>query len=161
MFPEVIDSRGYLWYIEIDMEQTRLNKHGNRRGMHPNSLKNMSKPGDLHNPRARGTYISLIPLLKIELKRVPDKGPDGKPNTKKRTYAQLIARIMVEEAVDGNLPMIRDILDRVDGKPVQSVSGPSGGPLEIRQEVKVIGADDIKPVLAALVECGAVQVCQN
>ena len=103
----------------------------------------------------------MVALLKEELRRIPSKNSDGGENVGKLTNAQLLARSIVENAIDGNTTLAKDILDRLDGKVVQTVSGPGGGPLEISQTVKVIGQNEIKPALEALVECGVVQVHQN
>lgn len=137
-----------------------LNKHGNRRGMSPGSRANLSKPGETHNPNG-GPPISLVSLLRQELAKVPLKGLDGKMNAEGYSNARLVIRRILEEALEGNTALLRDLIDRLDGKPVQAITGPGGGPLEVRQEMKIIGASDIRPALAALIECGAVSICSN
>ena len=80
------------------------------------------KPGESGNPngRPKGAF-SLVGILKEKLQEIPD-GMDGK------TYAQLlIQRAMSIALKDGDVGMIRDMLDRVDGKPAQAVDLTSGG----------------------------------
>lgn len=143
-----------------------LNRFGNRRGMNPNSRKGRFRKQGLEggNPRndRGGAPISMVALLKEELKKVPSKALDGKENADKLTNAQLIAMRIVEEAKEGNLQMAKDIVDRCDGKVAVAIGGIDGKAIEIHhQETKVIKPEDIQPALAALIECGAVQVCRN
>lgn len=74
-------------------------------------------PGHTANPngRPKGTF-SLVGMLKAKLQEVPE-GDD------KRSYAQRLIDNMVDAAVKdgGDLKAIVDIVDRVDGKPVQQV----------------------------------------
>lgn len=51
-----------------------------------------------------------------------------------------LARIYVQAAEDGNEKVLLDIIDRSDGKAVQAISGPDGGPLTVI--VETIAAPD-------------------
>lgn len=136
-----------------------LNKYGNRRGMNPNSRVNMSKPGETHNHRG-GPQISLLDLLRQELKKIPQIGLNEKENLEHLTNAQLICERYMIEVKDGNIALLRDLIDRIEGKPAQVITGAGGGPL-IRQDIKVISQSDILPALEALASCGVISVCQN
>jgi len=141
------------------MQTGLLNKHGNRRGMSSGSRANMSQPGQTHNPRG-GSSLSLVALLKEELARVPSKASgDLIENKEGLTNAKLLVQQLMADALDGNTTLIKEILDRVDGKVTIPVSGPDGGP--IQQEMKIISAGEIRPALEALVGCGAIQVNTN
>ena len=136
-----------------------LNKYGNRRGMSPGSRANMSKPGETHNPRG-GPQISLLDLLRQELGKIPRKGLDGVDNVEQLNNAQLICTRYMEEVKEGNITLLRDLVDRIEGKPAQAITGAGGGPL-IPQDIKVISKSDILPALEALASCGVISVCQN
>jgi hypothetical protein len=43
-----------------------------------------------------------------------------------------LADKLVSEAADGNVIALKEIGDRLDGKAVQAVAGPDGGPVTIR-----------------------------
>jgi len=71
-------------------------------------------------------------MLMIALKREA-KDADGKPSTK---LALVVAKL-VDKAIDGDVTAIREIADRVDGKPAQAVTGPDGGPIQIQPILNV------------------------
>ena len=142
------------------MAEQLLNRFGNRRGMSSGSRANLSKPGKSNSPNARPP-ISLTALLRTELARVPLALPDGKVNREGLTNAHLVIKRVLDDALDGNTTMLRELLDRVEGKPNQTLSGPGGIPIEINQSVKVFGSEEIRPALESLIACGAVQICTN
>lgn len=73
-------------------------------------------PGQSGNPRGRlKKEETLISLLKDELEKVPAKERRG------RTNAQLISIKLTEMARGGSLKAIKEIYDRICGKPKQSV----------------------------------------
>lgn len=45
------------------------------------------------------------------------------------TYGQLLVAMLIEKALSGDVRAIEIVFDRVDGKVVQPVSGPGGGPI--------------------------------
>ncbi len=64
-----------------------------------------------------------------------------------KTYREGLDDVMekyVEAACDGESWAIRDMIDRLDGKPSQSheISGPDGTPVEMKWTVEVVDADD-------------------
>lgn len=71
---------------------------------------------------------SFANMLNIALKQTDGKAADGTPNTKLRQ----IATKLVEKAIEGEGWAIKEVADRVDGKPMQSVEhrGEEGGPLQ-------------------------------
>ena len=60
------------------------------------------------------------------------KDPDGK----KQKALRLLARKLIDKAMDGDVVAMKEIGDRLDGKPHQSVqnevTGPDGGPVEFK-----------------------------
>ena len=89
------------------------------------------KPGQSGNPNGRPSKENcLTSLLKEAMKMVDKK--------KKLTYAQLLVITLINRALLGDTKAIDMILDRVDGKVVQPVSGPGGGPIPFDLERKVI-----------------------
>lgn len=116
--------------------------------------------GHAYHAHTKRRGISLTAMVRSELDRIPTIKEDGFDG-KGKSNAYWIAYGYVTQARDGDRGMIRDILDRLEGKPVQILSGPGGGPIETKQEIKVITVDDLKPALDALLECGAVRVSRN
>ncbi len=55
------------------------------------------------------------------------KDADGKPTRK----LALIASKLVDLAIDGDISAIKEIGDRVDGKPAQVIAGDAENPLEV------------------------------
>ncbi len=73
-------------------------------------------PGVSGNPKGKppGAF-SLVALLKKKLQECP-------PGENKKTYAELlIDRVLRASVIEGNVPMLKDIVDRVDGKAVQTM----------------------------------------
>ena len=64
--------------------------------------------------------ISVVSALKRELKKMPDE-------SKKTNLELLVARIVKLGVSEGDVRMIKDIIDRVDGKAKESVDLTSGG----------------------------------
>lgn len=63
---------------------------------------------------------------------------DGKPTKK----LALIAEAVVEKAITGDVPAVKEIADRLDGKVVQAVAGPDGeSPIEMIQRIIVSSTD--------------------
>ncbi len=69
------------------------------------------------------------------------------PNTpgKKRKRLNIIADNLLRAAVAGDMAAIKELGDRIDGKPTQGVTGPGGEPLPITtvvwQVADVAGSD--------------------
>ena len=77
-------------------------------------------------PKApRGPYIDkpFRDALRLAVKRPENAAVKGK------TKLDKIAAALVEEAVNGDVPAIKEIGDRLDGKVPQAVTGEGGGPI--------------------------------
>lgn len=70
-------------------------------------------PGVSGNPSGRGHAPSLVAALRAELGEREDGG---------RPAMRAIAARLVEMALAGDIRAIREVLDRLDGKAVQSLS---------------------------------------
>lgn len=78
-------------------------------------------PGNTANPKGRpkGTY-SVVELIKKKLQETPE-GKD-------KTYGEyFVEKIMKKIAVDEDVSMMRDIINRVDGMPSQKTDITTGG----------------------------------
>jgi hypothetical protein len=74
-------------------------------------------PGNTANPFGRppGT-VSIVEALRRKLKEVPE-GED------KRTYLEVFVDKLYEKTnQDGDVAMMKDLIDRIDGKPEQKVA---------------------------------------
>lgn len=82
------------------------------------------KPGFTGNPDGRPKF-SIVSILRAKLAEVPE----GK---KKSVAEMLVDEILDKAIVDKDVGMMKDILDRIDGKPSQAVelSGTEGGPID-------------------------------
>lgn len=81
------------------------------------------KPGQSGNPAGKppGAGVSLVALLRRKLEECPE-------GTDKKTYAQLLVdRAMGIALKGGDVSMIRDLMDRIDGKPASSLDVTTGG----------------------------------
>jgi len=87
-------------------------------------------PGNCANPNGRPKKeLSLLSVLKEELTKIaPLKG------NKDKTWIQLIVMAWMVGAAKGNPILIREILDRVDGKVAQPIglSGKDGGEITLK-----------------------------
>jgi len=101
--------------------ESQLNSNRNRRGMHPNSRKNL-KPG-FHKGKsgnAGGRPNPLTSLIREMIDQDADYIAYGALPTDK-TWKQLIARAILRKASDGDVSMVNTLLDRLEGKVVQPV----------------------------------------
>ena len=65
--------------------------------------------------RPKGSY-SVVELIKKKLQEIPE-GKD-------KTYGEyFIDQIMKKGVVEGDVSMMKDIIDRIDGKPRQNIGG--------------------------------------
>jgi len=88
---------------------TELNNNGNKRGMSPNSRKNLELG---HKPNIRTAKdFSITRIIKDMLDEKADfLGANGK------TWRQAIAYKILDEARKGNSTLIKELLDRLEGK---------------------------------------------
>ena len=73
------------------------------------------KPGQSGNPKGRPKSITLSEALRLELAKV------FPGDTQERTFAEVIAQQLVRSAATGNILAAKEIADRTEGKPKQSL----------------------------------------
>jgi len=105
-------------------------KKEDKRGKHPNSLKNLEKgpiarwqKGQSGNPDG----YSLTALVKQLLKEVPEIRIGNKPNT--RTWRELIVQAWLVGSYQGNATLFKELLERIEGKVALPIIGSQGEPL--------------------------------
>ena len=115
----------------MDSPKKQLNKIGDVRGMHPNSLKALEiargKEGFHKGKSGNPNGHSLTGLLKRLLKEKPDLLIGGKRNTKK--WRELIVQAWLVGAYQGNPTYFKELIERIDGKVAQPLTGAEGEPL--------------------------------
>lgn len=79
-------------------------------------------PGVSGNPAGRGSTPSLVSALRAEL---DEREASGRP------ALRAIAGRLVEMALAGDIRAIREVLDRLDGKPRQAVEFDGGAKFEL------------------------------
>lgn len=84
------------------------------------------RPGHSGNPGGRPASQSLNSAIRARLDEVRDDG---------QTRAQRIAAILVELAEGGDLRAIREVIDRTEGRPPQSIALDTGVPYELKPVV--------------------------
>ena len=86
----------------------------------PNGKATQFKPGQSGNPGGRPKLAPLSNACRDVLaKPVPD-------DPENRTYAQVIAQTLADKAVGGDLQAAREIADRAEGRPRQSLEIENG-----------------------------------
>ena len=63
----------------------------------------------------------------------------GKGNANK---LRKITDKLADEAVEGNIQAIKEVADRLDGKPAQAITGPTGEPIALVERVIIVQAID-------------------
>lgn len=112
--------------MENTTDKTRYN-----RGKNPNSLKNLKpfRKGNCANPTGRPPKdVSLTSLLKKYIDEIPER-VKGKVNTK--TWRELLVEAWLIGAYKGNTVFFKELLERLDGKVPQSLTGEGGGPISV------------------------------
>ena len=117
--------------MDKSTEQTiKLNKHGNKRGMNPNSRKNLKpgpwKKGQSGNPQGLSLRRVVSDILRQPLENVD-------PKTAKSI--EILAVAIVRDAIKGSKEDRKEIWERLEGKVAQVISGGSEGDKPIRIEV--------------------------
>ena len=86
------------------------------------------KKGEVHNPNGRPRKEACITtVLQSRMGEVPLVEINGKVNTK--TWAELIADSLLMNAYKGNAAAMHELMDRIEGKVAQPVTGADGGPI--------------------------------
>jgi hypothetical protein len=71
-------------------------------------------PGISGNPSGRPKLTRLTECLREQL-------AEAMPNAPERTIAEAIARTLIREALTGNIAAVKEVFDRSEGKPKQSI----------------------------------------
>jgi hypothetical protein len=131
--------------------EKQLNSNGNKRGMHPNSRKNLEKrsswqKGESGNPNGKPKKDACITsLIKEMLDQKADYIiPGATPADGDKTWRQLIAKAILIGCVKGNTSLIGELLDRLEGKVSQPLETPLGKPFAVKviEKVKDYGNGD-------------------
>ena len=80
-------------------------------------------------PFPRGPMQSKGPITTALAKMLDERVPN---DPRRRTYAEVIADVLVRKAVKGDLQAIKEIADRVEGKVSEARHKELAGPVEIR-----------------------------
>jgi hypothetical protein len=95
-------------------DKQTANKRPNGRFAPGNKLGNRFAPGETGNPNGRPKLTVLSEAIRAQL-------AEEMPGADERTYAEEVARVLCESAVKGDVAAAREIADRAEGKPKQSV----------------------------------------
>ena len=104
-----------------------------KRGYSEKSRANLKpfKKGEVHNPKGRPVKEqSITEALRELAPQVLEITIGGKKNTTK-TAVQLMALGMYLKAIKGDASMAREIIDRLEGKVAQPVTGAGGEPIAL------------------------------
>jgi hypothetical protein len=94
--------------------QKTVGKQSDGRFAPGNSSGTKFPPGVSGNPNGRPKLTRLTECLREQL-------AETMPNAPERTVAEAIARTLIREGIGGNVQAIREIADRTEGKPKQSI----------------------------------------
>lgn len=123
--------------------EKQLNRNGNRRGMSPNSQKNLGR-GRKGNNHAKKDY-SITRIIKEMLDEPADeRWLEVGDKNQGLTWRHAIAKRLLIEAVRGNARVATELLDRLEGKVSQPLETPPGKPFEVKviEKVKDYGNGD-------------------
>lgn len=100
----------------------QTNKSGNRRGLNPLSLANLQKgrkfkKGESGNPKGRTPKAACITSLIRDMLDQPVK--EGE----KLTWRESIARAILSGASTGNPALVKELLERLEGRVTQPIEG--------------------------------------
>lgn len=109
-------------------EESKLNANGNKRGMSPNSRKQLEKRNNKGNSHAKGLTITTAIRGMLD-EPCPERWLQVEDKDKGLTWRQAIARSLLAHAVQGKQGAVSELLDRLEGKVTQPVE--SSGKLTI------------------------------
>lgn len=104
-------------------------------------------PGSTANPygRPKGSY-SIVELIKKKLQEIPEG--------KNKTYGEyFVEQVMKKSITEGDVSMMKDLIDRVDGKALQRMGDKDGKPLAMVTNIVQYGTNDkinVSPQLDAI-----------
>ena len=103
------------------------------------------KKGEVRNPKGKpkGTLNAKTILKQLLDAQIDDDeiGPTNKP--RKITGFEKLMRKLIRMGNEGDIKAIREILDRVEGKPIakQEITGVDGGPLKVENDISISELD--------------------
>ena len=115
----------------------QLNSNGNRRGMSPNSRKNLVLAWKANNHAKKDCSITRIQR---------DMLPLPCPYAQGKTWAEWLAERGMALAAE-NVAYYRELLDRLEGKVTQPISGEGGEP--IKTEI-IVSSQTAKNITSAI-----------
>ena len=123
--------------IDMDSEESEVIQKIDKR----KTLPQLFKPGQSGNPNGRppGT-LSVVHALKEKLKEIP-------PGKKKTYLDYLVEKVIKKGIIDGDVTMLRDVINRIDGLPKQTI--------DVQADVttqKVEATQEVKEAVRAFVE---------
>lgn len=89
------------------------------------------QPGQSGNPNGRPKSRPFKEALKKALEAVGDD----------KDQLRLVAQALVAKAMDGDVPAIKELADRLDGKVTQPIGGDEDNPLNIIQKIETVIVD--------------------
>lgn len=95
-------------------KQRQNNGQPDAKGRFVKGNHNGFKPGASGNPKGRPKSVTLSEALRAQLGQMM-------PGADEQTYAEKIAVVLCEEAAKGNVGAAKEIADRTEGKPRQSL----------------------------------------
>jgi hypothetical protein len=108
-----------------------------------NKMGRRFRPGQSGNTKGRPKSITLSEAYRRELARIDPNDPEG------RTYAEILAERMRERASSGDVAALREMADRTEGKPRQTLSLS----LERREQLEAAVEGIMRDAEAAGVPC--------
>jgi len=98
--------------------KTELNRSGNKRGLNPKSRKNLEK-GREGNNHAKKDYSITRMLKEMANEAADERWLEVEDKGKGLSWRQAAAKRLWIETVRGNISAAGEVLNRVDGKPMQ------------------------------------------
>jgi hypothetical protein len=97
-----------------DLKKTNAKQTQKNKFSPGNKVGNRFKKGETGNPSGRPKLTKLTEALREQL-------AETLPDAPEETIAESIARALIKEAKSGNVQAAREIADRTEGKPKQSI----------------------------------------
>jgi len=120
----------------VGSKEKQVNSAGNKRGMSPNSRKNLSLGRKPNNRTAKDYSITRI-IKEMLDEPAEERWLEIEDKQKQLTWRQAIAKRILIEAVRGSTKVTGELLDRLEGKVSQPIETPADKPLEVSVIEKV------------------------
>ncbi len=100
--------------------------------------------GQSGNPKGRPKSSKLFKdALNLAVHERMDEKPLRGVETGDKTKLRRIAEVLVENAMDGNIPAIKEVADRLDGKAPQAIVG-DDNPLTVVGQINLVAGKSAK-----------------